>query len=118
MAQALQVELTSAQQQELEHLRAHAAKAYVRVKAAAILKVAAGQAARQVAQHGLLKPVQPETVSAWITRYLQDGAAGLRVQVGRGRKPAFSPCTREHRNRRSRGARRLVSQSAALRHRP
>jgi hypothetical protein len=92
MAQALQVELTAAQQQELQHLRDHAAKAYVRVKAAAILKVAAGQAVRQVAEHGLLKPVQPETVSDWITRYLHDGSAALQVQAGRGRKPAFSPC--------------------------
>jgi transposase len=108
MARALKVELTTQQQKELQHLRDHAGKPYIRVRAAAILKVAAGQAVRQVAEHGLLKRVNPETVSDWIERYLQEGKAGLHVKAGRGRKPAFSPCASEHRNRRSSCARRLA----------
>jgi transposase len=70
----------------------HAPKAYVRMKAAAILKVAAGQSMRQVALYGLLHPVAEETVREWIRRYLHEGLVGLLVKPGRGRKPAFSPC--------------------------
>jgi transposase len=93
MAHARKVELTVEQHHELQWHRDHAPKAYVRVRAAAILKVAAGQAVRQVAEHGLLKRVNPETVSDWIERYLHEGKAGLHIKTGRGRKPAFSPCT-------------------------
>jgi transposase len=91
MAKGPAVDLSAEQQRELEEVRDHHAKPYMRVKAAAILKVAAGQSRRQVAQHGLLKPVVEETVSHWLKRYQEQGLAGLRVQSGRGRKPAFSP---------------------------
>jgi transposase len=92
MAQALHVELSAAQEQELRWARDHHPKAYVRSKCAGILKVAAGNSARQVAAAGLLKPVAEETVSDWIARYQNEGLAGLVVRKGRGRKPAFSPC--------------------------
>ncbi len=72
-------------------MRDHHPKASVRVKAAGILKVWHGASRRQVAKSGLLKPVRRETVQAWIVRYQHDGVAGLLVQSGRGRKPAFSP---------------------------
>jgi transposase len=84
--------LTAEQEHELQRARDQHRKAYVRVKAAAILKVAAGQSRRQVALHGLLKPVAEETVSDWIKRYQAGGLKELLVQPGRGRKPAFSPC--------------------------
>lgn len=84
--------LTVAQTKELETLRDHAQKAYLRMKAAALLKVAQGHSLNQVAAHGLLKPVQAETVSRWAKRYQGEGVEGLKVQSGRGRKPAFSPC--------------------------
>jgi len=67
-------------------------KSYVRVKAAALLKIEEGQSLQEVAAHGLLKAVKYETVRGWYWRYAQDGLAGLLVQTGRGRKPAFSPC--------------------------
>ena len=91
MAQARQLTLTDEQRQDLLDCRDHHPKAYVREKAAAILKVAAGQAVRQVAAHGLLRPRQPKKVGQWIDRYLAEGRAGLLVRKGRGRKPAFSP---------------------------
>ncbi len=47
---------------------------------------------RQVARHGLLKPIKEEAVSHWIDRYRASGLRGLLVRKGRGRKPAFSPC--------------------------
>lgn len=79
------------QEDELTHLRDHAPKPYVRERAAAILKVAAGQSLRAVARAGLLRPRHRETVAAWVQRYLSEGTAGLMVRPGRGRKPAFSP---------------------------
>ena|SRR5690242_556464 len=92
MAQARELDLTEAQTQELTWVRDHHEKAYIRERAAGILKVAAGQSMRQVAQHGLLKPRRYETVSEWISRYESDGLSGLQMRAGRGRKPAFSPC--------------------------
>lgn len=90
MPKARQVILSKEQKQELMQARDHHAKAYVRVKAAAILKVAAGQSVRQVAAHGLLKAVKEEVVGGWIDRYLDEGLPGLLVRKGRGRKPAFA----------------------------
>lgn len=86
-----EVHLTTDQQRELEWARRHHPKAYVRERAAAVLKVAAGQSARQVALHGLLRPHEPETIGTWIRRYQAGGLPGLLVQPGRGRKPAFFP---------------------------
>jgi len=97
MTQARQVSLTSEQAQELRWARDHHHKAYMRTKAAAILKVAAGQSMRQVAAHGLLKAFKQDVVSRWIDRYLAEGLSGLKVRAGRGRKPAFSPCEGTHR---------------------
>ena len=79
---------------DLTHLRDHDPAPYVRERAAAILKVAAGQSLRTVARTGLLRPRRRETIAAWVQRYRQEGAAGLRIRPGRGRKPAFSPSAR------------------------
>jgi transposase len=92
MAQALEVSLTTEQEKDLTWARDHHEKSYLRVKCAAILKVASGYSIRQVARTGLLKAVRQETVSDWIQRYLAEGLDGLLVRAGRGRKPAFSPC--------------------------
>ena len=115
MTQPFSVTLSSAQVQELEQVRDHHPQAYVRVKAAGILKVRQGQSMRQVAKSGLLKSVRRETVKAWIVRYQHDGVAGLLVQPGRGRKPAFSPCAYPGADRRPTGARRGASEPTPLR---
>jgi hypothetical protein len=86
-----EVKLTDEQVSELTGIRDHHPLAYVRERAAAILKVAAGEPVRQVALAGLLKPRRAETVGEWINRYLAEGPSGLRVRKGRGRKPAFFP---------------------------
>ena len=86
-----QVELTAAQRQELERLRDTAAKAYLRERAAALLKIADGMPAAQVARRGLLRVRRPDTVYDWLNRYEAEGVAGLTLRQGRGRKPAFSP---------------------------
>ncbi len=82
MAQARQLTLTDEQQRDLLDCREHHPKAYMREKAAAILKVAA---------HGLLRPRQPKLVGRWIDRYLAQGRAGWLGRTGRGRTPAFFP---------------------------
>ena len=92
MAQPRCIHLTAAQTEELQGVRDHHKKAYMRERAAAILKVASGLSMLQVALHGLLKPRRYETISEWISRYERGGIASLQVQAGRGRKPAFSPC--------------------------
>ena len=89
------VSLSDEQAQELRHCRDHHPLPYMRLKAAAIVKVAAGQSIKQVALTGLHKPVTEECVSTWINRYEQEGLAGLRVQPGRGRKASFSPYARQ-----------------------
>ncbi len=95
MAQPLQLSLSAAQHAELLRVRDHDPRPYLRERAAALLKVAAGASARAVARHGLLRPRHPDTVADWIARYRAGGVAGLRVLAGRGRKPAFSPCASE-----------------------
>jgi hypothetical protein len=71
------IRLTEEQRQELLQLRDHDPRPYVRERAAAILKIAAGQSPHQVATSGLLKPRDPDTVYAWLGRYEAEGAAGL-----------------------------------------
>ncbi|MCB0192196.1 MAG: helix-turn-helix domain-containing protein [Anaerolineae bacterium] len=72
-------------------MRDHAEKPYLRERAAALLKIAGGQAAYAVAQQGLLRPRQPNTVYEWLDRYEAEGIAGLTIRDGRGRKPAYEP---------------------------
>ncbi len=91
MAKPLSLSLTDTQRRELEVARDTHAKAHLREKAAALLKIADGQAANQVAKNGLLKARAPRTLSRWLRRYQKGGLAGLLVAKGRGRKPAYFP---------------------------
>ncbi len=102
MPRPMQLALRAEEQTALVAARDHHPKPYVRERAAAILKVAAGHSVRWVAQVGGLKPHEPEVISGWITRFRQAGIPGLLVWPGRGRKPAFSPsawprCQRQRR---------------------
>lgn len=86
-----QLALSPAQETELTALRDHAPTPSLRERAAAILKVAAGVSQREVARTGLLRPRSRGAVGRWVARYLAEGADGLVIREGRGRKPAFSP---------------------------
>ena len=90
-APAFRLTLDPDQQATLVAARDHHPKPYVRERAAALLKVAAGDAICRVAALLLLGPRRPETVGAWVHGYLRRGLAALTVAKGRGRKPAFSP---------------------------
>lgn len=83
--------LTPDQQRELEGARDHHALAYVRERAAALLKIAQGQSAHHVALTGLLKPRDPDSVYGWMKRYQAEGVSGLVIRPGRGRKRQYFP---------------------------
>ena len=91
MPRIIRIELSEAQKQELQNMRDHAQEAYMRERAAALLKVAAGQTITEVAERGLLKTRKHETLRQWQKRYLEEGLNGLKIKAGRGRKAAFSP---------------------------
>jgi len=84
-------DLTTTERAELTRLRDSAPQAYLRERAAALLKVADGMSAARVARGGLLRPRKPDTVYTWLDRFIDKGIDGLGMQPGRGRKPAFSP---------------------------
>lgn len=83
--------LTAEQRQLLTRWRDRHPKPYVRERAAALLKVAEGLPAAQVARTGLFRPRKTDTVYHWLDRFEQHGPDGLLLSPGRGRKPAFSP---------------------------
>lgn len=83
------LELTDQQRTELERTRNRDHRAYLRECAGALLKVADGQSARQVALHGLNKPRQADTVYRWLSKYKSGGIQAL-VHKERGHR-GFSP---------------------------
>ncbi len=87
------IQLTAQQEQELIEQRDHAAQPYLRERCAAILKIAGGLKPAQVARSYLLKPHEPDTIYTWLDRSQREGLIGLKIRQGRGRKPAFSPCS-------------------------
>ena len=95
MAKRHKLHLSDEQLQELRHLRDTGEPAYLRERAAAVLKIAAGASPHKVAQVGLLKRRKPDTVYEWLRRYREQGIQGLRHKPGKGRKPAFAPLSEE-----------------------
>lgn len=87
----LQINLTPEEREELEQVRDTHPKAYLRERAAALLKIADGMSGLQVSQAGLLRPRDPDTIYRWVERYRAQGLAGLVIRAGRGRKPAYFP---------------------------
>jgi len=95
MAKALTIKLTKKQRQQLESVRSRHPKAYVRERAAVVLKVAAGTSARGIVNAGFFKVRDHETIAEWAHRFEKDGIKGLLIKTGRGRKPSFSPSDKE-----------------------
>jgi hypothetical protein len=69
--------LTEPQLAELIAARDHDKRPFVRERCAALVKVAQGQSAHRVAQEGLLKVRDPDTIYHWLDIYQQEGLAGL-----------------------------------------
>ncbi len=91
MPKLLKIMLGQGEREELEEIRDSDERAYMRERAAAILKIAEGQSGLQVAEHGLLKRRNADVIYRWVHRYESEGTDGLKIRPGRGRKPAFSP---------------------------
>lgn len=85
------VNLSEDQEAELKQTRDGHPKPYMRERASAVLKVASGKTLTAVAEVGLLKRHEPETIHTWIKSYLSEGLDGWIIKKGRGRKPAFFP---------------------------
>jgi hypothetical protein len=69
--------LQSIEEQELIDHRDHDPRPYVRERCSAILKIAEGHSAHWVAQNGLLKARNPDTVYDWLNTYEAEKLAGL-----------------------------------------
>ena len=69
--------LSEAEREALIVLRDNGSAAYLRERAAALLKIAEGFSAQQVALSGLSEVRHPDTVRAWFRRYESQGIAGL-----------------------------------------
>ncbi len=95
MAKRHKLHLNNEQLEELRYLRDTGEPAYLRERAAALLKIATGTSPHKVAQSGLLKKRKPDTVYAWLRHYREAGVIGLRHKPGKGRKPAFAPLSEE-----------------------
>jgi transposase len=91
MAWRREVRLTAEQREQLTWMVKQDPKAYRRERASAVLQVAAGKIASQVAASGLLVRRDPDTVYGWLDRFDEAGVAGLTMTSGRGRKPTHFP---------------------------
>ena len=90
MPKRIKISLSEAEAQQLKRWAKRAAKPYVRDRARAILRVAAGEPVSKVAET-LRTRVHRNAVGAWVKRFLAERCAGLKMRGGRGRKSAFSP---------------------------
>ena len=85
------LELSDNERQKLVELRDKGDPAYLRERAAALLKINEGLSPHKVARTALLKKRDPDTVYTWLRRYNENGIQGLFQKPGRGRKPVYSP---------------------------
>jgi hypothetical protein len=108
MPKPIELTLSANERRELERLRDTSPKPYLRERTSALLKIAAGHSGREVALDLGMRPRQADTIYSWVHRYRLDGVAGLLIQPGRGRKPAFSPAASDC----GRGARGLAADGA------
>ena len=53
--------------------------------------IADGMPPLEVANHGLFRRRDSDTIYRWLARYRLEGVDGLGIRSGRGRKPAFFP---------------------------
>ena len=77
MAQQRTLAVTHEERESLEQHRDHDPRPYVRERSAALLKIAEGMSPHAVAQSGLLKARDPDTVYCWLTTYEEEGLAGV-----------------------------------------
>ena len=81
--------LTDTERQALKQHRDHNPHPQARERCAALLKIAEGQSPHEVAQTGLLKPRDPDTVYRWLNQYEAGGMAGLLSRLQGGKRRSF-----------------------------
>ena len=69
--------------------RDHDPQPYVRERCVALLKISDGKAPYWVAQHGLLKERDPDTLYSWLDLYEADGLAGVVAHEHGGSRRGF-----------------------------
>lgn len=69
--------ITEGEREALVKHRDHDTRPYVRERCGALLKIADGMSAHRVAQEGLLKRRDPDTVYKWLNDYEADGLLGV-----------------------------------------
>ncbi len=79
MTQRRTIEISPETRQALIELRDATKYEYIRERCAAILKIADGTSAHQVAKTGLLRPRDPDTVYGWLDLLESEGIAGLKA---------------------------------------
>jgi hypothetical protein len=77
MAQKQSLTLTEAQEKELKKIRDHDIRPWARERCAALLKIATGKSPYWVAQKGLLKERDPDTLYFWLKLYKEGSAKML-----------------------------------------
>jgi transposase len=95
MAKRHTLDLTDEQKNILCQLRDNGGPAYLRERAAAMLKIASGMSPHKAALSGLLKKRKPDTVYSWLSRFREQGIQGLYQRPGRGRKTSYAPKSEE-----------------------
>jgi hypothetical protein len=83
------LDLSEDEREALKAHRDHDGRPQVRERCAALLKIADGQSAHEVAQHGLLKPRDPDTVYGWLNVYETEGMNGLLAHLHGGDHRSF-----------------------------
>jgi transposase len=79
-----------AEHEELVAHRDRDPRPYVRERGAALVKIAAGMSPHAVAQRGLLRPRDADTVYGWLAAYEAAGLAGVIArQHGGDRRGCF-----------------------------
>ncbi len=89
MTQRRKLELSTKAREELVELRDQTKYEYVRERCAAMLKIADGASAHQVAKTGLLRPRDPDTVYGWLDLLESAGLAGLKAHKQGGKRRGY-----------------------------
>jgi hypothetical protein len=77
MYQRRTLALSDTERADLLYHRDHDPKPYIRERCAALLQIAAGRSPYAVANDGLLRGRDPDTVYAWLDYYRDEGLPGL-----------------------------------------
>lgn len=93
MPKRYHIDLSDDERTRLERWVKNPPRPYLRKRAWAILLIAAGKPAYQVAKDRRVR-VDRSTLADWVRRFQAERLVGLKIKAGRGRKPVFAPHSR------------------------